>query len=599
MLSCRGQIVAPDIVESSQSGDHIFISDGASNKIIVVDSRSLDVIDEVSLRERVTALHSTDRGLLVLTDGVKGSLMRYNEESLSLEETIEMGYSPSAVVSEGGYYWVVQRYDNELWRVDAISGEHHAIPLVREPVALAALSGGNRLVVANSLPHQAATSDTVAAALNIVDMESMMVVDTLYLPNGSTDVRSIICDNGGHYCYIPHTIARYQIPTNQLDRGWMTTSALTIFDLVEGEIVNTVLLDTPQRGASGVWSGAITDDDRRLYLSLHSSGEVMSIALTSLHKRLERAKEGERITPSMVSWEAIANDAGFLHGIRDFINTHGRGARGIAIAKGAVVGANYFSGKLFKIPLDPILDIDAVDSMEQAAYALKFTSPKASARGLGKPLMTNSIGRGEAFFNDAKLSFQSWQSCASCHPTGARTDGLNWDLLNDGIGNLKQTKSLLYAHQTPPAMVTGIRESASVAVRSGFKYILFSPSKEHICSDIDNYLLSLKALDSPYLKDGELAEEALIGKEIFDRECLSCHSGDYYTDMQSYRVEWATGSEKGKKMDTPTLCELWRTAPYLYDGRAATIEEAVKIHAPSLELTDEQESSLALYLLSL
>ena len=58
---------------------------------------------------------------------------------------------------------------------------------------------------------------------------------------------------------------------------------------------------------------------------------------------------------------------------------------------------------------------------------------------------------GERLFNDTTLCHQRWQSCASCHPDG-RTDGLNWDLLNDGIGNPKNTKSLLLASEKPPEM---------------------------------------------------------------------------------------------------------------------------------------------------
>ncbi|MHC4147198.1 MAG: cell surface protein, partial [Planctomycetota bacterium] len=78
--------------------------------------------------------------------------------------------------------------------------------------------------------------------------------------------------------------------------------------------------------------------------------------------------------------------------------------------------------------------------------------------------------RGEMLFNDALLCFQSWQSCASCHPSDARVDALNWDLLNDGLGNPKNTKSLLLSHETPPAMITGIRENAEIAVRAGFRH---------------------------------------------------------------------------------------------------------------------------------
>lgn len=36
-------------------------------------------------------------------------------------------------------------------------------------------------------------------------------------------------------------------------------------------------------------------------------------------------------------------------------------------------------------------------------------------------------------------------------------------------------------------------------------------------------------------------------------------------------------------MDTPTLREVWRTAPYLFDGRAATMEEVFEIHKHGID----------------
>ena len=35
--------------------------------------------------------------------------------------------------------------------------------------------------------------------------------------------------------------------------------------------------------------------------------------------------------------------------------------------------------------------------------------------------------------------------------------------------------------------------------------------------------------------------------------------------------------------DTPTLREVWRTAPYLFDGRAATMEEVFEIHKHGID----------------
>ena len=116
-------------------------------------------------------------------------------------------------------------------------------------------------------------------------------------------------------------------------------------------------------------------------------------------------------------------------------------------------------------------------------------------------MLVSAEGRGNMYFHDATLGFQGWQSCASCHPNDARSDGLNWDLLNDGLGNPKNTKSLLLSHYTPPCMVTGIRANAEIAVRSGIKYILFAVAPASVADDMDAYLRSLKPLPSPYLQN--------------------------------------------------------------------------------------------------
>ena len=98
-------------------------------------------------------------------------------------------------------------------------------------------------------------------------------------------------------------------------------------------------------------------------------------------------------------------------------------------------------------------------------------------------------------------------------------DGLNWDLLNDGMGNPKNTKTLLLSHQTPPCMVTGIRKNAEVAVRSGVKYILFMEGEDEIYESIDEYLKSLKPLPSPYLQNGKLLRKRKAERRFLRKLC--------------------------------------------------------------------------------
>ena len=58
--------------------------------------------------------------------------------------------------------------------------------------------------------------------------------------------------------------------------------------------------------------------------------------------------------------------------------------------------------------------------------------------------------------------------------------------------------------------------------------------------------------------------------------------------------------EKG--WDTPTLKEVWRTAPYLFDGRAATMQEVFTVYKHGLEkskITPEEIDELVEYVNSL
>ena len=86
--------------------------------------------------------------------------------------------------------------------------------------------------------------------------------------------------------------------------------------------------------------------------------------------------------------------------------------------------------------------------------------------------------------------------------------------------------------------------------------------------------------------------------------CISCHSGPLGTDLQKYNVGTGRGREQEQAFDTPTLVEVWRTAPYLHDGRAVTIKDMLVEHNIGDEhgrtsgLTEKQIADLAEFVLS-
>jgi cytochrome c peroxidase len=96
------------------------------------------------------------------------------------------------------------------------------------------------------------------------------------------------------------------------------------------------------------------------------------------------------------------------------------------------------------------------------------------------------------------------------------------------------------------------------------------------------------------------------GKALFSREgCNSCHPAPLYTDLKKYDLGTGKGLDEGKKFDTPALVEVWRTSPYLHDGRVETLEELIRVHNPASPgspeegLSPDEVEALAAYVRSL
>jgi cytochrome c peroxidase len=261
------------------------------------------------------------------------------------------------------------------------------------------------------------------------------------------------------------------------------------------------------------------------------------------------------------------------------------GPRGLAVCGSQVYVAEYFT--------------DSITAVTLAA------EKDATVRSLplGSKPQWNEVRRGEVLFHDGRVCLEGWQSCSSCHPEG-RADALNWDLLNDGKGNPKNTKSLLWSHRTPPAMAAGVHPTAEAAVRSGIKHILMLERPEAEAAAIDAWLKSLAPLPSPLLVQGRLSPAAVRGRRLFESDrvaCAKCHPAPLYTDLQMHDVGSRGESDERAAFDTPTLVETWRTSPYMHDGRYTTIEQLLTEgkHGHADQLCAEELADLVQFVLSL
>lgn len=579
--------LSPCSLAADAEGKRLYIAAATGRAILVYDIAKEEVASRIELPGPPTCVVAGKGETLYVTIGEpNGTLCVLSGDKVS--KTIPVGHTPSSVTlsADEKTAFVCNRFDNTVSIVDLAGGTIQATVVVpREPVGAAISADGKSLFVANHLPATPADGEYAGAAVSVIDVAGGTIEKTINLPNGTTGVRDITISPDGKYVYVSQILARYQLPTTQLDRGWMNTNGVSILDVAGKAMVNTILLDNIDRGAANPWGIACSEDGKWLCVTHAGTHEVSLIDRGALHERLQQVAEGKAVTEVSDSKENVPNDLAFLVGIRKRVSLKGNGPRELTIVGNKAYAVQYFSDSLAVVDLD--------------AKAAKEIS-------LGSETPMNQVRTGEMYFNDASLCFQQWQSCASCHPEG-RTDGLNWDLLNDGIGNPKQTKSMLLSHQTPPVMVSGVRGAAEVAVRAGIRFIQFAVRPEEDAQAIDAYLGSLKPVPNPHLTDdGKLSEAATRGKAIFDNAgCAGCHPAPLFTDLQSYDVGVGTGTEKGKAFDTPTLVEIWRTGPYLYDGRAATIVDVFKkfnpdgSHGDTQGLSEQDLSDLAEYVLSL
>jgi len=605
--------LGPVDVVASSDGQQLFVANHDARQVAVVDLKGRKVVRTIDVPAPPTSLALSPDGakLYVACAAPKSTICVIETAAGKVGATWAAGHTASglAVTPDGGRLYVCNRFDNEIGVVDTTNGSVAAtVAATREPIAAAITPDGKTVFVANHLPLDRSDSYDVAAVITVIDTASNQSA-TIRLPNGSTGLRDICISPDGKYVYVTHQLSRYQMPTTQLERGWMNTNSLSIIDAAQRKLVNTVLLDNVDLGAANPWGVTTTADGTRICVA-HAGTQELSVIdsagmmekLAALPEKLENALDQQGLYSSTIKAD-VPNDLAFLVDLRrriwlhrggpydevNFDDPRARGARAVAVVGNTAYVTCYFTDNLAVVNLDP-----------------EVARPVEDWIALGPKPQMDIRRKGEMLFHDAHLCFQHWQSCSSCHPD-ARVDGLNWDLLNDGLGNPKNARSMLLAHRTPPCMSRGVRATAEDAVRAGITHIQFAVRPEEDAAAIDQYLKSLQPVPSPHLVDGKLSEAAQRGKKLFQDEevgCAKCHPAPLYTDLHLHDVGSRGQYDRSDMFDTSTLIECWRTAPYMHDGHWLSIKELLTKgkhgHNEHVErLTDEQLDDLIEFVLSL
>ena len=610
---------------ATQDGKTIYVVNKDSHEIAVLNTVEDKIVKTIFLENEFfpqgAALSADEKTLYITGGGSHGRVFALDPATGTITKTARAGHTPTAAVlsPDGTKLFVCNQFTNDVseYQLPDLT-PIRTIKVVREPSAAVVTKDGKYLLVANSLPlmpnnfindpntgfYASVSNVYVAAEISVIDIASGKTRSINNLPNGSGILLGMCLSPDGRYVYVTTVIARFLVRTTHVTGGWINTAGILVLDTAQldqenGGFIHAVLIDDLASGAANPWGITTSADGKTIYVAVAGTSEVIAVDAVEMHKKIEANPWVEIPRPHTNTYQIglfgknAAESLFFLDGLKKRSSIPGKGARALTVAGNNIYVGMYFSDTIQK------LDTAQLHPTEIALGPVPNWTPER---------------RGEVWWNDATLCQAHWQSCASCHPD-ARTDGHNWDLLNDGQDNPKNTKSLLLSHQTPPSMWQGIRDNFAVdgwdtetmglqCIRTGFKAIHFTIPDEEKCKDIDAYLRAEKPVPSPYLANGKLSEKAQRGKQIFEDSkvgCVRCHPAPLFTDKKLHNVNTRTYYDTVDSFDTPTLVEVWRTAPYLHDGRYVEMKEVFTHgkHGNVGGLTDAQIDDMVEYILSL
>ena len=210
----------------------------------------------------------------------------------------------------------------------------------------------------------------------------------------------------------------------------------------------------------------------------------------------------------------------------------------------------------------------------------------------------------------------------TCHPD-EHEDGLVYNMASKDMGrNLTNTQSLRDIGETAPYKWNGMNQT--VFKQDGIRFsTVLTRTEQFSYKNLDaiaSYIMT--GIPYPpnlqYNPSGNLTESEFRGKLVFERttdnfgkeipetnRCITCHSGQYYTNLKLADVSTLAASDDSIQFDTPHLNNIYASPPYLHDGRARTLEEIWTLygkddkHGLVGDMTKNQLNDLIEYLKSL
>lgn len=563
------------LMDISADGRLLACSNRDSGTVTFVDTTTNKVLREVKVGhkpEGVSFIGQTHELAVAVYDDDQVVLL--NADSGDVRASVAVFDEPYGIVStkDGSRIYVTLEYPGEVLEIDSQQAEiTRTFPAGSFPRGIAISPDEQQLLVCEYL----------TATVRAIDRKSGMLVDEW--PGSSTDnlARQLAIHPKRPKAYV--TFIRSKVTAHQGTGSIFPYIAIA--DLVESEDSRRKRMPLDSvfgtRVTANPWEVALSPDGRQLYIVFSGTDDIFVCnTIDDDYRELRLAK---------------------------YIST-GRNPRAV---RASPDGSRFYVYNALDFE---VVEFDA-RTLQQKARIAVTENPLTPEVHLGKVLFYTAL---------QPMTARRWISCSSCHPDG-QPDGRTWH----NPEGLRQTPPLHGLAYTHPQHWSADRDETQ-----DFEYTIRGPlmggqglhrgalnkpldeTNRGLSRELDAlaaYTNSHEFTLSPHAKGG-LSAAAKRGREIFfsrQTKCAECHSGPFYTDSQSGKPsvqhDVGTGNSDesevmGPAYDTPTLLGLYRSAPYLHHGTAATLRDVLTTqnpddrHGVTSHLTDSQVDDLVAFL---
>ena len=229
------------------------------------------------------------------------------------------------------------------------------------------------------------------------------------------------------------------------------------------------------------------------------------------------------------------------------------------------------------------------------------------------PLTEEGVALGRKLYYDKKLDKNGDRACATCHlQNKAFTSGpdvlphinLGWSnnyLWNSKVsGTVEDIMRFEVEHffETNVDVLNGDEEYPTLFKQA---FAVDKITTDEVVKALAQFFRIMNSGNSKFDKflrnEAEFTNQEYLGYELFYTErgdCFHCHATMFMTDNIMHNNALETNPDPGYfavtgdsldygKFKSPTLRNIAYTAPYMHDGRYATLEEVVEFYSTGLE----------------